>query len=338
LRRTLRRTIVARRQRPERLRRLVSEYEVGGLLLDDDGRVPVRWWRKADNFGDLLSPWLVSKMTGREVVWAEDQPHYLVIGSVLNGANACSVVWGAGSFGVDHGLRSAEAATYAAVRGPQTRARLDARGIACPEVYGDPALLAPAFFSPKVEKKYEYGILVRWSERRWNGVEIGPGVRLIDLGSADVEAVIEQMLSCRRVLSGSLHGLVIADAYGIPSAWVRTPSAFGGPYKFFDYFATVGKFRMYQDFDMSVPVTAKRLHQSLVFDGRPISFDYRALLDACPFLERVDPDTTFSSELDRSVTVDGADLAGATGALPSLVARDVRDSMPGPRRLRETDA
>jgi pyruvyltransferase len=338
LRRTLRRSVAARRQRPERLRRLVAEYEVGALILDDDGRVPVRWWRKADNFGDLLSPWLVSRMTGREVVWAEDRPHYLVIGSVLNGANARSMVWGAGSFGVDHGLRSAEEATYAAVRGPQTRARLEARGIACPEVYGDPALLAPAFYSPRVEKKYEYGILVRWSERRWNDAEIGPGVRLIDLGSADVETVIEELLSCRRVLSGSLHGLVIADAYGIPNAWVRTPSAFGGPYKFFDYFATVGKFRMYQDFDMSVPVTAKRLRESLVFDGRPISFDYRALLDACPFLERVDLDATVSPEPDRSVSIGGTEPAGVSGVRGTLVTRDLRDPLPGPRRLRETDA
>ena len=284
-------------RRAEDLRQVAGSYRVGTLLLDD-GRVPMRWWRNANNVGDLMSPWLVSKMTGREVTWADDQPHYLVIGSILNNSNRASVVWGAGSFGVEDGSRFSAEATYTAVRGPLTRARLVARKIRCPEVYGDPALLAPAYFAPEVAKTHDYGIVTRWRERRWDRTEIGPGVRVIDLGRSDVEAVIEEILSCRRVVTGSLHGLIVADAYGIPSAWVRSATAFGGPYKFFDYFASVDKFRMYQDFDTSLPVTTKRLRESLDFDGRPISFDHRALLDACPFLERADSRTAPSPELD----------------------------------------
>ncbi len=248
----------------------------------------MRWWRKAPNFGDLMSPWLVSKMTGREAVWTDSRPHYMVIGSVLNNSNPRSVVWGAGSFGVENGARFSAEATYTAVRGPLTRARLVARDIPCPEVYGDPALLAPAYFWPKVRKTHMYGIVTRWSDRQWHDADIGPGVRLIDLGTSDVEGVIEAMLSCRRVVTGSLHGLIVADAYGIPSAWVRSRTTYGGPYKFFDYFASVGKLRMFQDFDTSLPITANRLGGSLVFDGRPIVFNYRALLDACPFLERTE--------------------------------------------------
>jgi pyruvyltransferase len=306
----VRRRRAIRRQRPEELQRIAGEYRVGQLLLDD-GRVPLRWWRQADNFGDLMSAWLVSRMTGREVVWTDDRPHYLVIGSILNHTNACSVVWGAGSFGVEDGARFSADATYTAVRGPLTRARLVARKIPCPEVYGDPALLAPAYFAPKVAKTHEYGIVVRWRERRWHRTEIGPGVRLIELGRPDVESVIEEMLSCRRVITGSLHGLVVADAYGIPSAWVRSATAFGGPYKFFDYFATVDKFRMYQDFDTSLPVTAERLRDSLVFDGRPIVFDHRALLDACPFLERADqtPDQALDQAPDLPRVLDASTSA-----------------------------
>ena len=93
------------------------------------------------------------------------------------------------------------------------------------------------------------------------------------------------MLSCRRIVTGSLHGLVIADAYGIPSAWTRSKTAYGGYYKFYDYFATVQKFRDPHEFNTSVPVTPARLRDTLSFDARPIVFDHRALLDACPFLE-----------------------------------------------------
>ena len=286
--------VAALRQRPERLRRLVEEYEVGDLL-ELDGRVPVRWWVKADNFGDLLSPWLIAKMTGREVVFADPkQPHYVAIGSILNRTNWQSHVWGAGAFGLEDGAAFGPRATYHAVRGPLSQVRLATLGIPCPEVYGDPALLAPAYFSPKVPKTYQYGIVARWSERRWHEAEIGPGVRIIDLGTDDVEGVIEAILSCRRIVTGSLHGLVIADAYGIPSAWIRSGTAYGGQYKFYDYFATVQKFRSPHDLDASIPVTAARLRDSLHFDARPIVFDYRKLLDACPFLERAEsvPDST----------------------------------------------
>ena len=257
-------------------------------LIEENGRVPVRWWAKADNFGDLLSPWLISKMTGRDVIEADStKPHYVAIGSVLNLANSNSQVWGAGSFGTEARARLNAHASYAAVRGPLSRARLEARGIRCPEVYGDPALLAPAYFAPRVEKTHKYGVVARWSERRWHNTEVSPDVKVIDLGTTDVEAVIGAILSCRFIVTGSLHGLIMADAYGIPSAWVMTRTAYGGEYKFFDYFSTVNKFRNPRTFDASLPVTAARLRDSFEFDSRPIVFDHRRLVAACPFLEPV---------------------------------------------------
>ncbi len=270
----------------------MEEYELGSLI-ENEGRVPVRWWIKADNFGDLLSPWLIAKMTGREVVFADrKRPHYVALGSILNRANAQSLVWGSGSFGTEGLPPHNGRATYSAVRGPLSRARLLAMGVSCPPVYGDPALLAPAYFAPEVKKTHEYGIVARWSERRWHEAEIGPDIKVIDLGTTDVEGTIEAMLSCRRIVTGSLHGLVLADAYGIPSAWVMSRTARGGEYKYFDYFTTVNKFRNPRNFNTSIPVTAARLRDSFEFDDRPIEFNYRHLLDACPFLQRVDGDSS----------------------------------------------
>ena len=94
------------------------------------------------------------------------------------------------------------------------------------------------------------------------------------------------MLSCRRIVTGSLHGLIMADAYGIPSAFVMTYTARGGEYKFFDYFSTVNKFRNPHHLRHLAPRDRSTAAGLLHFDGRPIEFDYRKLLDACPFLER----------------------------------------------------
>ena len=98
------------------------------------------------------------------------------------------------------------------------------------------------------------------------------------------------MLSCRQIVTSSLHGLVVADAYGLLSAWLESSTPKGGEFKFHDYFASVHKIRSSVRFDPSArPVTVERLRRAFTFDDRPLQFSYRPLLDACPFLERVPP-------------------------------------------------
>ncbi|MFE7407773.1 polysaccharide pyruvyl transferase family protein [Isoptericola sp. NPDC057559] len=273
-----------------RSRHLLDDYEVADLI-EVEGKVPLNYFTYRPNFGDLLSPWLVKKMTGKKVVVADrKKPHYVVIGSIINQATAQSVVWGSGTYGTEGKDEVSPDARYTAVRGPLTRAKLGASkgfGIEVPEVYGDPALLLPLYYMPKVPITHEYGVVVRWSERRWAKATFGPGVKLIDFARSDVEAVIRELLSCRKIVTSSLHGLIVADAYGIPNAWLASASPRGGVYKFYDYFASVEKFRNPQTFDLTGgPVTAERLRDALSFDGDPIEYDYRPLLDASPFLRR----------------------------------------------------
>ena len=276
-----------RRTSPAALTAIASEYEVGEVL-EQDGALPLTWWVRAPNFGDLLSPWLIGRMTGREVVFADKtRPHYIAVGSILKRVSPQSVVWGSGSFGNENRDQLVPEATYTAVRGPLSRARLLDVGATVPEVYGDPALLTPLYYRPKVKKTHDIGIVARWSEKRWAQAKLGPGVKLIDLGTDDVEGVIKEMLSCRQIVTASLHGLIIADAYGIPNAWVLSRTAAGGEFKYLDYFASVDKFRLPQGVKIKGrEVTVAYLRSRLDFDARPITFDFRKLLDACPFLER----------------------------------------------------
>lgn len=268
---------------------LLAKYRVcDDLLLDELGRVPVRWWMVNPNFGDLLSPWLISQMTGRETVRADRKaPHYMAIGSVAKQARKNSVLWGTGSFGTEAGEELCPEATYRSVRGPLTRSRLQHFGARIPAVYGDPALLTPAYYFPEVAVVHEVGMVTRWSERSRAKTEFGPGVVQITLDTEDIEATIDQMLACKRIVTSSLHGLIIADTYGIPSAWISSRTPTGGEFKFYDYFATVKKFREIQYFSFTTaPLTVERVLGALRFDDRPIDFRWAKLLDACPFLER----------------------------------------------------
>ncbi|WP_051681546.1 polysaccharide pyruvyl transferase family protein [Cellulomonas sp. HZM] len=271
-----------------RHQRLLDRFTVReDLLLRPDGSVPLVWWDNHVNFGDLLSPWLLRKMTGREVTLAtKDEPAYVAVGSILGRAGDQSIVWGTGSFGTEAGARVTPHARYTAVRGPLTRAKvLHAKG-RCPEVYGDPALLAPLYYLPDIKPTYEVGVIVRWSERSWAEAEVGPGVRVIDYGSGDIERVIDEMLTCKRIVTSSLHGLIVSDAYGIPSAWLASGTPRGGEFKFHDYFASVRKHRYPVRFDPAAqPLTVEVLKEAFTFDARPITFNYAKLLRAAPFLK-----------------------------------------------------
>ncbi|MFD1825503.1 polysaccharide pyruvyl transferase family protein [Mumia zhuanghuii] len=277
-----------RRTSPSALSAIAGEYEVASDVIEQNGALPLTWWVRAPNFGDLLSPWLIGKMTGRQVVFADkSRPHYIAVGSILKRASPQSIVWGSGSFGNENRDQLVPEATYTAVRGPLSRARLLDVEAKVPEVYGDPALLTPLYFRPKVKKTHDIGIVARWSEKRWAEAQLGPGVKLIDLGTDDVEGVLREIMSCRQIVTASLHGLVIADAYGIPNAWVLSRTAAGGEFKYLDYFASVDKFRLPQGLKIKGrEVTVAYLRSRLDFDARPITFDFRRLLDACPFMER----------------------------------------------------
>lgn len=305
-------------------RAILNDYQVAGLI-DVNGKVPLNYFTYSVNFGDLLSPWLVQQMTGREVVVADrTKPHYVAIGSIISQGTDQSIFWGTGAYGTEGKAEVARKARFTAVRGPLTQAKLSAAkgfGIPVPEVYGDPTLLLPLYHLPDVPVTHEYGLAVRWSERRWAEARYGPDVKLIDFARDDVEGVIADLLSCRRIVTSSLRALIVADAYGIPSAWLASTSPRGGVFQYYDYFASVDKFRRPQKFDPAAePVTVERLSDSLSFDDEAITFDYRALLDAAPFLRRkrgsrsdAPSPTPFRESGDRLRTEPGCDVL-----LPSL--------------------
>lgn len=217
--------------------------------------IPLFFWserkfasKEKENYGDLLSKYLVEKISGRPVKWVHpkkqpwykwDKRNYLGVGSILHHATKKSVVWGSGI--IDHQHKIA-AAHYCAVRGPRTRDFLVNSGYECPEVFGDPALLLPKYFSSTEEKKWKIGIIPHYLHYK----EVAKAYRdekdivVIDLMTMDVEVVTKQIIECQATISSSLHGLIVSHAYGIPSVWVEfRGDLFGNGIKFLDYFESV---------------------------------------------------------------------------------------------------
>jgi polysaccharide pyruvyl transferase WcaK-like protein len=218
-------------------------------------KIQLFWWSERklmgklkENYGDLLGKYLVEKISGKKVVWVQPKkqwlkmffrPVYVTIGSVLAQVNSKCIVWGSGIINRDQHV---DHATFLAVRGPKTRDRLLDLGYKVPAVYGDPAILLPKYYNPAITKKYTYGIIPHYSDysavkeqyKNWKEVQI------IDLMTNDIEDTTNQILECERIVSSSLHGLIIAHSYHIPAIWVKfSDKLFGDDIKFEDYFESV---------------------------------------------------------------------------------------------------
>lgn len=111
------------------------------------------------------------------------------------------------------------------------------------ETLGDPGLLANILW-PNLRltpKRYRIGIVPHYSHRADEQVRQLCGILknsiVIDVFQ-DVEDVLRQIASCEFVLSSSLHGLVVADSFGVPNAWIKFAEKLrGDDFKFRDYYS-----------------------------------------------------------------------------------------------------
>ena len=199
-------------------------------------------WHPMSNVGDRLTPWLVEKITGDHPTFAERERdgHILVgAGSILNWARSGNIVWGAGlaSFS-DEVVADCD---IRAVRGPLSRAKALAAGCTCPETYGDPGLLLPTWL-PAADQGDHVGIVPHYVDQERASIYRSRGAGVINV-LQPVETFVAEITACSFVFSSSLHGLVIADAYGIPNAWIKlSDSVLGDGMKFFDHLMAVGRY------------------------------------------------------------------------------------------------
>lgn len=249
------------------------------------------------NIGDDLNFYLLKELSGKRVFSYREfyhisgpQPNILAIGSIIDWlGNEKALVWGSGILvppSKENNVRFSVDKVFA-VRGMKTRECLIKDGIDCPEVYGDPALLLPLVYYPKVQKvKGRIGFIPHFVDIEDKNVirlmnECGNDSFLIKVqGYNTWQEVVDQILSCEFILSSSLHGLILSDAYGVPNQWISLADLPGGAFKYEDYYSAVGKkvepIKIADNITFKELIETKQHYQRIVFDSRP-------LLMACPF-------------------------------------------------------
>lgn len=246
--------------------------------------LPLYWWQQRDfvNFGDKLSLVLVERIVNSPVKTHRRWPPtsakvLLAIGSILSFAKNNDVIWGTGVNGkvLDKSNYNFSTLDVRAVRGPFTRNFLwENFQIESPAIYGDPALLFPYFF-PEFKKqqhpKYPYIIIPHFTEEKIFPRDLYPNVVY---PTDPWEDVIAQILDSQFVISSSLHGIIIAEAYGIPARLLRITE--NEPLlKFKDYYSGTNR----SDFTY-----ATSIEEALQMGGeRPFVCDLQKLYDAFPF-------------------------------------------------------
>lgn len=217
-----------------------------------EGFVPVVYWDGRPNFGDMIGPYLISKITGKPVLNILDStmPGFMAVGSILQLINRKGmIVWGTGLMKeptdqVIRKLKSYEPEVLT-VRGEETAKCLEKAGIkvANMDALGDPGLIMPFFYTPKLKKNVKQVAICPHYIHKLKFMSVfseQTGVEFIDVQN-DLESVVDGISASGVCISTSLHGLIISQAYGVPWVWLEVvdDNLAGRDFKFNDFFSTL---------------------------------------------------------------------------------------------------
>lgn len=213
----------------------------------------VYWFRRGKgslpgNFGDELGKNAVEFTTSRKVVWADPAACDIAsIGSILDSVSRAAhrakrsdplIIWGSGL--MKHDVRP----LHASIKPIVVRGHLTKSALALDEniLTGDPGIISRAIFKQK-PKECKWGVVPHFTHAKnralhqWcldnKALYINP--------TENVKDVIYKISSCHGVISSSLHGLIVADSYGIPCVWLNIKSHDEHEFKFKDYCSGIGR-------------------------------------------------------------------------------------------------
>ena len=203
------------------------------------------------NIGDSMNPWLVGQIAGRTLPYANPRstrgPNLLAIGSILQFCNDDSAIWGSGFIRRDSKVRLRPRSIHG-VRGPLTLKRLKQLGIDADVPFFDAAILASRYIAPSAPASEDHiGIIMHYADDHLfetSALARHKHAVKISVETDDVHRFAAELSRCHVVVSTSLHGIILAEAFGRPALWATcSDNVIGNGFKFHDYYAASGRER-----------------------------------------------------------------------------------------------
>ncbi len=214
--------------------------------------INLAWWAKPfpGNFGDWLSPLIVSHYTDKKVIFQSPvrmavKDHMIGLGSIGRFIKPNSVVVGTG-ISTDE-LTLAKSANYVSVRGPVTARVVKESGGPSVESFGDPGVLISRIFPFERKKTNGRVALVRHFTHRPIPLTLESNMDELDIYMShpdDIKVLVEALNTYDRVVTSAMHIFITCQSYGIPCALITfegfEDSVHGNGIKYGDYAQGVG--------------------------------------------------------------------------------------------------
>lgn len=189
------------------------------------------WWYASKNFGDVITPYLCKKIAGIDNVRRlfkhppPSIPHLVGCGSILDRCNSSSVSYGCGFQNKREAKDHRNMKFPLSVRGPISKSLANLDDSQTFPLIGDAGFLLPLIYKPQGGKNVvqvgliphivHYNLLLK----KFKDV---PGVKVINLATYNIENVVDEIVTCEKVISTSLHGFIVAAAYGVECGLAKT--------------------------------------------------------------------------------------------------------------------
>lgn len=211
-------------------------------------RINLIYWKRkhTNNVGDLLSlvvyRYMLDYFHLKPGAKTKKTIRLLGVGSIIHTIKEDAVIWGSGVKCIDS-MKDFDRnlkLDIRCVRGPETRGVIMSLGFDCPSVYGDPALLLPLFYKPRLKAGRDKVIVIPHFTKENEFTVLPPDCELLSTITNDWRRFIDKICAAKFVISSSLHGIIIAEAYGIPAILLDKGDP-AGMFKYDDYYRSTGR-------------------------------------------------------------------------------------------------
>lgn len=174
-------------------------------------------------------------------------PFLASVGSIISFVarkKGLKVIWGSGLISATCPGKLEGKTIWMGVRGPCTRYMLlKCHQINAP-VIRDPGLLLPYTLPFHIERKFELGFVIHsvdWPYFQTSSIANEMDKSGILRNGGQLHTFVKRIVTYKRVVSSSLHGIIFAHAYGIPCIPIQLGDRIiGQDFKFVDHYRSLG--------------------------------------------------------------------------------------------------